>query len=103
MSNEKKEFDLSLRKFISKINDNVQDREPVPDVSGLVSGESTTAIYNHSKEPLSVKTSDKITYTIRVYNEGELNGYANEITDYLPAGLEFVEDDPINIQYEWVL
>ena len=103
VSNEKKEFDLSLRKFISKINDNVQDREPVPDVSGLVSGESTTAIYNHSKEPLSVKTSDKITYTIRVYNEGELNGYANEITDYLPAGLEFVEDDPINIQYEWVL
>ena len=103
VSNEKKEFDLSLRKFISKINDNVQDREPVPDVSGLVSGESTTAIYNHSKEPLSVKTSDKITYTIRIYNEGELNGYANEITDYLPAGLEFVEDDPINIQYEWVL
>ena len=103
VSNEKKEFDLSLRKFISQINDNVQNREPVPDVSGLVSGESTTAIYNHSKEPLSVKTSDKITYTIRVYNEGELDGYANEITDYLPAGLEFVEDDPINIQYEWVL
>ena len=103
VANEKKEFDLSLRKFISKINEDVQDREPVPDVSGLISGESTTAVYNHSKEPLSVKTSDKITYTIRVYNEGELDGYANEITDYLPAGLEFVEDDPINQQYEWVL
>ena len=103
VANTKKGFDLSLRKYISKVNDTIQNRVPVPALTGLQSGTSTTAEYNHSKEPLSVKTSDKITYTIRVYNEGELNGYANEITDYLPAGLEFVEDDPINIQYEWVL
>ena len=103
VANTKKGFDLSLRKYISKVNDTIQNRVPVPDISGLQSGSSTTAVYNHSKQPLSVKVNDKITYTIRVYNEGELDGYANEITDYLPAELEFVEDDPINRQYEWVL
>ena len=31
--------------------------------------------------------------TIRVYNEGEINGYASKIKDTLPIGLEFVIDN----------
>ena len=52
----------------------------------------TTATYNHNKKPVAVKPGDVVTYTIRVYNEGELDGYVGEITDYLPPELEFIND-----------
>ena len=50
-----KEFDLSLRKFISQVNNQKVNREPVVDVTPLVNGTSTTAIYNHTKKPVDVK------------------------------------------------
>lgn len=100
----KKEFDLALRKFITKIDDkNIVSRVPNVDVTGLKNGTSTTAIYTHSKEPLTVKTGSKVTYTIRVYNEGEEDGYVEEITDDIPEGLKFLPDDPTNIEYMWKL
>ena len=92
----KREFDLSLRKFISEVNGKEINREPTVDVSNLnkmVDGAKiTTATYNHNKKPVAVKPGDIVTYTIRVYNEGELDGYVGEITDYLPAELEFIND-----------
>ena len=88
----KKEFDLSLRKFISQVNNQTVNRQPVVDVTPLVNGTSTTAIYNHSKTPVAVKKGDIVTYTIRVYNEGEKDGYVGKITDYLPEELEFIND-----------
>ena len=99
-----KPFDLSLRKFISAVNGKAPktSREPVVDVTGLKAGTSTTAIYNHPKAPLSVEIGDIVTYTIRVYNEGQKDGYVNEITDHLPAQLEFLPDDEENIANGWV-
>ena len=92
----KREFDLSLRKFISEVNGKEINREPTVDASNLnktVDGAKvTTATYNHNKKPVAVKPGDIVTYTIRVYNEGELDGYVGEITDYLPAELEFIND-----------
>ena len=42
------------------------------------------------------KTTVKFVYNIIITNEGEIPGYATEITDYIPEGLEFVqEDNPI--------
>ena len=35
----------------------------------------------------------KFRYSIRVYNEGEIAGYAKEITDYVPEGLKFLPED----------
>ena len=35
----------------------------------------------------------KFRYSIRVTNEGEIAGYAKEITDYVPEGLRFVAED----------
>ena len=60
----------------------------------------TTAIYNHTKEPVLVKQNDFIVYNLRVYNEGDINGYASEIKDHLPPYLEFV-DGEFNKQYGW--
>ena len=97
-----KPFDLSLRKFITNINGTeITNRIPQVDVSKLASGEATTATYNHPKTPLKVAIGDVVTYTIRVYNEGDIDGYVEEITDHLPEQLEFIVDDQVNIEYGW--
>lgn len=101
-----KEFDLALRKFITAVGktelvdkDGKYIREPVVNVTPLLNNK-TTAIYEHSKTSLSVDVGDEVIYTIRVYNEGEIAGYADEITDYLPEWLEFINDE-FNAQYGW--
>ncbi len=102
-----KYFDLALRKFIIQVNDTeLKDeagrylREPVVNLTPLTSGSSTTAEYVHPKNPVDVAIGDEVIYTIRVYNEGQIDGYVNEITDYLPANLEFVNDE-FNASYGW--
>ena len=103
-----KTFDLALRKFITAVNNTeLKDengkyiREPQVDLTNLINGTSTTATYNHPKVPLSVKVGDTVVYTLRVYNEGEIDGYASEVTDYLPPYLIYVEDSKINEKYGW--
>ena len=105
-------FDLSLRKFITAVNDKelVDEegnylREPIVDTSNLNKQDEngniiTTAIYNHTKEPVLVQPNNIVVYMLRVYNEGELDGYASEIKDHLPPYLEFVEGE-FNEQYGW--
>lgn len=90
-------FDLSLRQYIYKINDNeiANSRESKPT---LVDGKLK---YQHTKNRVYVKTGDKIIYKIRVYNEGTIEGTANSIVERLPEGLEFVKSSNVNIQYEW--
>ncbi len=107
-------YDLALRKFIAKVDDKeLKDekgnytREPQVDTSKLNTvGEDgkiiTTAIYNHPKSVVEVKKGDIITYILRVYNEGEVDGYATEIKDHLPEYLEFVEGD-FNTKYKWTV
>ena len=94
-------FDLSLRKFITGINDKeVTNRIPEVDTSPLLNGK-TTANYNHTKEPVEVKKGDEVIYTIRVYNEGEVDGYVEKIVDHLPPELEFLPNDDLNKEYGW--
>lgn len=104
---DEKVFDLSLRKFISDVTTNgkshvLVSREPVVDVKPLLEGEDT-ANYNHTKKPVGVSKNDIVTYTIRVYNEGQQDGYVTKITDHLPPQLEFLVDDELNKQYGWEL
>ena len=101
-----KSFDLSLRKYISSIMRNNQpvsftSREPVINTVNLENGISTTAIYKHPKNTLTVKTGDTVIYKIRIYNEGEVDGTATEVTDYLPEGLELAENSTTNTRYRW--
>ena len=107
-SPEEPTFDLALRKFITAVNDEeLRDidgsytREPDVDVTPLVQESGTTAIYNHPKTPVSVAREDVVTYTLRVYNEGEKDGYVKEITDHLPPQLEFLVNDELNLRYGW--
>ena len=101
-------FDLALRKFITKINDKeITDRIPEVDITSLnkaVDGQTiTTAEYSHPKNPVSVQKGDIVTYTIRIYNEGELDGYAEEIADYIPEGLGYLVQHNTNFNNSWQL
>ena len=97
-------FDLALRKFIVQIDkkDVKPSREPVVDTKPLIDETNTTAIYAHPKNPLEVENKSIVRYKIRVYNEGDIDGYAKEITDNLPEGLDFIKDSEINKKYGWV-
>ena len=98
------EFDLSLRKFITAVNNSeITNRIPQVDVTPLVDGTGTTAIYNHPKDPVLVSNGNIVTYTIRVYNEGEVAGYASRIKDDIPEGLEFLPENDTNKEYRWVM
>ena len=108
VANNKKIYDLSLRKFITKIDDKeVTDRIPDVDITPLVDGTSTTATYNHPKDPVLVAQNQLVTYTIRVFNEGPEDAYASLIKDDIPEGLEFVQytegDGSTNDTYKWKL
>ena len=127
------EFDLALRKYITAVNgeemlrenqntedkndnetadsddenSNIDDvkyaREPIVNVSALKDGSSTTATYVHTKEPVEVSVDDIVRYTISVYNEGTVSGYASLIKDDIPEGLEFVKDSEVNKEFRWKL
>ena len=102
-------FDLALRKFITQVNGNdvttckdkndrnYTSRVPRPIVNS--SGKVTS--YEHPKDPVLVESGDLVTYTLRIYNEGKINGYASQIKDDIPEGLEFVSDNATNQQYGW--
>lgn len=109
-----KRFDLALRKFITAIkraekNIEVADRTPRVDTTTLINGIKDdrtgeveyTATYTHPKDKQKVETGDIVTYKIRVYNEGQVDGTATEVTDYLPAGLELVAGSTTNTKYGW--
>ena len=95
--------DLALRKFITELNSSEvnPNRAPQVDVTNLVNGTSTTATYNHPKDPVEVRENDIVTYTLRIYNEGTKNVYASLVEDDIPEGLEFITDNEINKQYKW--
>ena len=93
-----KKFDLALRKFITKVQENdVTTRIPqVKYKDGKIS-------YEHTKDPVTLHVNDVVIYTIRVYNEGEIDGYASEISDDIPEYLEYLPEDSTNKEYKWVM
>ena len=101
---EEKEFDLALRKYITKVDDHEltnsnETRIPNPNTTKLESGEETTAQYNHRKNPVKVKTGSKVTYNLTIYNEGEVAGRATKISDQLPTGLKLDQKKEMCTKY----
>ena len=95
-----KKFDLALRKFITNISDtDVTSR--IPQVK--YDEDNNKISYEHSKDPLNVVTGDVVTYTIRVFNEGEIDGFASKVSDDIPDGLEYLPDNDLNKEYRWVM
>ncbi|MBP3503098.1 MAG: isopeptide-forming domain-containing fimbrial protein [Clostridia bacterium] len=112
VGNKPKIYDLSLRKFITQVEDKkITNREPNVILTDEFKDEEndnvTTAKYEHTKEPVMVVHGNIVTYTMRVYNEGLEDAYASLIKDDIPEGLEFVQytegDGSINDKYGWKL
>ena len=83
-----KYFDLALEKFISKIivvEDGVT-KEILP-----TQKDELLKVEVHRKKVNT--TIVKFMYNIVVTNEGEIEGFATEIKDYIPEGLRFVAED----------
>ena len=102
------QFDLALRKFITGIRTNIgTENENKQTVTTRIPvfkiDENGNYVYEHTKEPVLVANQNIVEYTIRVYNEGTINGYAKEIKDDIPEGLEFLPNDEINKEFRWVM
>ena len=100
----KEHFSKALDEYL-KNEDGSYTRAPVVDTSLLNTEDEngkliTTAIYNHTKEPVLVQRNNIVIYMLRVYNEGDIDGYASEIKDHLPPYLEYV-DGEFNDKYGW--
>lgn len=104
-------FDLKLIQFADKAsNEDTEEKIIKVDTSKLnttdITGRKiTTAEYEIEKKPISVKVLDFIKYTFRVYNEGDYDGCATEISVNIPKGLESLmigKDSSNNIViYSW--
>lgn len=104
-------FDLKLIQYVDEINkEDVGERIIKVETSKLNTIDATgrkitTAEYEMEKNPISVKALDFVKYTFRVYNEGDYDGYATEISESIPEGLEalIIGKDSSNnkIIYSW--
>ena len=76
-------FDFKIEKTITdiSISNNKETKSTHFNESQLAKAEVSAKFVNSS---LAV-----VTYQIKVVNEGEVEGYVNEITDYIPGGMEF--------------
>ena len=92
-------FDLALRKFITAVD----DTEITNRIPQLSIGEDGNIHYDHTKDPVEVENGNIVTYTLRIFNEGMMAGYASKVKDDVPDGLEFLPDNEINKEYRWVL
>ena len=92
------EFDLALRTFITKINQTeITNRVPI------FKNEDKNYFYEQVKDVLEVERNDIIEYTVRIYNEGDIAGYAKEIKDVIPEGLKFLPQNLTNQKYRWIM
>ncbi|MGN1330771.1 MAG: hypothetical protein ACI4VN_05510, partial [Clostridia bacterium] len=94
-----KYFDLSLLKYISKVivNEDGVITETETGHDGTENPEPAVKVELNRKK--LNQTTVTFAYTIKITNEGAIEGYAKEITDRIPDGLAFYEED--NTEYNW--
>ena len=96
VTNTHRAFDLALQKFITEVDEKVvTDRKPELTINN---GEIE---YTHTTEPYVVAHGNKVTYTIRIYNEGDIAGFPSIVKDDLPDGITFLPESEVNKKYEW--
>lgn len=88
-------LDLSLKQYILLINENKLSRQPNQIVkNGKID-------YEQNKDFAYPGNGDRILYGIRVYNEGSIEGSADEITITIPNGLKYSKSSMYNTMYGW--
>ena len=95
-------YNISTKKYLRSIDGiNVDGREP-----SVLNIEDTdyanrTVTYKTNTDDAHVKNGQSLIYNIRVYNEGNTQVMAGEITDNIPEGLIYDTESTINQEYEW--
>lgn len=89
------QYDFALRMFVTEITRttgayNADYKERKPDTSSHDFGlsKSTTLYKRHSKKEISLNKGDKVSFTVRVYNEGNTVGRVAKVYAYIPYGLK---------------
>ena len=80
-------FDLSLKKYIKSVRVIQNSKNKTKEYEY---NESQLAKIEIPSKEIS-ETTLEIEYKIKITNEGELSGYVNELSDYLPEGMNFNE------------
>ena len=99
-----KDFDLSVKKFVSKIDDKeTAEREPVVEiVEEEKDGVTTKKIqYTQDNDMEKVANEQKLEYTVRVYNESANDGIGQRIVELVPEGLVYLPENETNKEYGW--
>jgi len=101
-------FNLALRTFISQTETNGvtnnTNRAPIVSMPSVFTGELIyTFPVDKSVNPVQMTNGSIMIQTIRIFNEGTIAGYVNEIVNDIPAGLEFLPMHNTNVSYEWIM
>ena len=86
-------FDLALRKWVTEaiVIENGKETITQTGHTAEMDPEPVVKVELYRKDLNNVVV--KFRYKIRITNEGDIAGYATEITDYVPEGLRFVAED----------
>ena len=95
-----KYFDLALQKWVSKaiIIEDGKERVTKTGHTGDMNPEPIVKV--DLKKSKTSNVIVKFEYKIRVINEGQIAGYAKEVSDYIPEGLKFIQNDNVNWREE---
>ena len=94
VANQPKIFDLALKKWVSKAIVTNEDGTQTVTETGHTGDENPEppAKVDLGRQDVN-KVTVKFEFQIKITNEGEVAGYAKEVTDYIPEGLRFVQED----------
>ena len=84
---------MSLRKWVTQAIVIDNGKETVHETGHKAEDDPEEVVKVEIKESRLNKVVVKFRYKIRIKNEGEIAGYATEISDYIPEGLKFVAAD----------
>lgn len=88
-----KYFDLSLRKWVTQAIVIEDGQEKVMNTGHYAEQDPEPVVKVEINKKRLNDTVIKFKYSIRIKNEGEIEGYATEISDYIPNGLKFNQAD----------
>ena len=91
--NKPKEFDLALRKWVTKAIVIEDGKQTITQTGHKAEDDPEDIVKVEINRKKLNSTVVKFEYQIRVTNEGEIEGYAKEISDYIPEGLKFNQED----------
>ena len=86
-------FDLALRKWVTKAIVYENGIEKITETNHTPYDNPEQIVKVDLKNTNINNVEVKFEYSIRVINEGEIAGYAKEVSDYIPEGLKFVQGD----------